>query len=158
MNERSLNSTRSLVVGLAFNESYEDIVFLLKNSSIEEIDGRLNGPGGKVEPGETPIEAVVREFYEETGVVIPQDEWYLFLTYKGIDDEGGPYTIYFFYASTDLIYEAQTTTDEEVDIYNAYETVTSLNVVPNLTWMIPFLQDRSIEHDLGVRYDLFAGV
>lgn len=30
--------------------------------------GRLNLPGGKIEPGETPEEAAVRELYEETGL------------------------------------------------------------------------------------------
>jgi 8-oxo-dGTP diphosphatase len=30
--------------------------------------GRLNGPGGKLEPGETPKRAVVREVAEETGL------------------------------------------------------------------------------------------
>lgn len=32
--------------------------------------GRLVGPGGKVEPGETPRQAAVREVYEEVGVQI----------------------------------------------------------------------------------------
>lgn len=30
--------------------------------------GKINGPGGKVEPGETPLAAAVRETVEETGV------------------------------------------------------------------------------------------
>lgn len=31
--------------------------------------GLINGPGGKIDPGETPIEAAMRETREETGVV-----------------------------------------------------------------------------------------
>jgi len=32
--------------------------------------GRLVGPGGKLEPGESPVEAIVREVAEEVGLVI----------------------------------------------------------------------------------------
>ena len=31
--------------------------------------GKINGPGGRLEPGETPVEAAVREVQEEIGVV-----------------------------------------------------------------------------------------
>ncbi len=30
--------------------------------------GKINGPGGKVDPGETPLESAVRETFEELGV------------------------------------------------------------------------------------------
>jgi 8-oxo-dGTP diphosphatase len=31
--------------------------------------GKINGPGGRIEPGETPLEAAVRETREELGIV-----------------------------------------------------------------------------------------
>lgn len=34
-------------------------------------DGLWQTPGGKIDPGETPVEAAVRETYEETGLAIP---------------------------------------------------------------------------------------
>lgn len=34
--------------------------------------GKINGPGGKVEPGETPLESACRETREETGL-LPRD-------------------------------------------------------------------------------------
>jgi 8-oxo-dGTP diphosphatase len=30
--------------------------------------GKMNGPGGKIEPGETPLQAVIRETQEEVGL------------------------------------------------------------------------------------------
>ncbi len=32
--------------------------------------GKINGPGGKIDPGETPHEAALREIREETGVLV----------------------------------------------------------------------------------------
>ena len=36
--------------------------------------GKLNGYGGKLEPGETPEEAILRELFEESGVRAKADE------------------------------------------------------------------------------------
>jgi 8-oxo-dGTP diphosphatase len=40
--------------------------------------GKLNGVGGKIEPGETSKTAMAREFHEETGVLTLPLEWDVF--------------------------------------------------------------------------------
>ena len=30
--------------------------------------GKINGPGGKIDPGETPLQSAVRETFEELGI------------------------------------------------------------------------------------------
>ena len=53
------------------------MMFVIKDGQILLIEkkrglgaGKINGPGGKIEPGETPLEAVIRETQEEL-VVTP---------------------------------------------------------------------------------------
>ena len=43
-------------------------------------EGKWNGPGGKVQPGETPLECAVREVREETGLTVSR------LTEQGVVD------------------------------------------------------------------------
>lgn len=54
---------------------YATLCFIIKNDRILLIHkkrglgaGKVNGPGGKIEPGETDIEAAIRETQEEIGV------------------------------------------------------------------------------------------
>jgi 8-oxo-dGTP pyrophosphatase MutT (NUDIX family) len=49
----------------------EDILFILKDRPAWQ-KGRLNLPGGKVEPGETPEQAAIRELKEEAGYTCEQ--------------------------------------------------------------------------------------
>jgi len=37
--------------------------------------GKINGPGGRLEPGETPLRAALRETREEVGVIVPDAEF-----------------------------------------------------------------------------------
>ncbi|GAB89448.1 NUDIX domain-containing protein [Gordonia rhizosphera] len=48
--------------------------FLLVQRRNEPQAGRWTVPGGKVEPGETLAEAVIREVWEETGLVVEVGE------------------------------------------------------------------------------------
>lgn len=47
--------------------------------------GKWNGPGGKANPGETPVEALVREVQEEIGVTVksPDDRGVIEFIYAG---------------------------------------------------------------------------
>ena len=50
-------------------------VLAARRTTPPEAAGRWEFPGGKVEPGETPEDAVVREVAEELGCTIAVDGW-----------------------------------------------------------------------------------
>jgi 8-oxo-dGTP diphosphatase len=53
-------------------------VVLMRKTKPDWQRGRLNGIGGRVEPGESPHKAMTREFLEETGCVIETAAWHRF--------------------------------------------------------------------------------
>lgn len=57
--------------------------------------GKWNGLGGKFNPGETPEECVIREVYEESGLLIKNPELKGFLTFPAFDDEEDWYVFVF---------------------------------------------------------------
>lgn len=67
---------QAYVVGFAFD--YLRRVWLIRKNRPEWQAGKLNGIGGKIEPNETSIEAMSREFMEEAGVLVPIKRWRLF--------------------------------------------------------------------------------
>lgn len=56
------------VLGFMFNEAESKVILIFKNRPAWQA-GKLNGIGGKIEEGETPIQAMNREFAEETGFI-----------------------------------------------------------------------------------------
>ena len=56
-------------------EIHATLMFILRDGEILLIEkkrgigaGKINGPGGKIDPGETPLECAVRETREEVGI------------------------------------------------------------------------------------------
>ncbi len=62
--------------------------------------GKWNGLGGKLEPGETPEECVIREIYEESGLLARDPQLKGILTFPGFANEEDWYT--FVYVVTDF--------------------------------------------------------
>ena len=101
--------------------------------------GRLNGVGGKIEPGETPADAMRREFREEANLDIP--DWQEVLTLTGPDDAGSgiAWRGHFFRAFGDID-AARALTDEQLERHDVHAL--PRDTIPNLHWMIPLMLDE----------------
>lgn len=101
--------------------------------------GKLNCVGGKIETelNETPIQAMTREFYEETKLITSEFDWFHKLTLTG---EG--WRVYFFAAFWHELCKLEGTKEEPVHWYNVDKLPS--NVIPNLYWMIPLCLDKDI--------------
>lgn len=99
--------------------------------------GHLNAVGGKIESGELPIQAIEREFFEETGLALHSSIWKHFATLLGIGDV----KVMFFYAtSPSEIGNARSVEEEKVHVIN----VSGLREFPhlyNLPWLIRMAQE-----------------
>jgi 8-oxo-dGTP diphosphatase len=125
------------VCGFCFDPT-ERWVALIRKTRPDWQVGFLNGIGGKLEYGEIPTDAMVREFREEAGALV--SEWDLFCVHH---DRANDFEVYYFRAKGDLS-QCKTTTDEEICVVRV-EDVPTLKVVPNLQWLIPMALDKSVE-------------
>lgn len=98
------------VVGIVFDALNEQVLLIRKNRPNWQV-GKLNGIGGKVEEGETPYEAVVRECEEECGLLLYN--WLLVDRFTDNDS----YEVFFFTIQAENIHKAYTKTDEVVEIF-----------------------------------------
>ncbi len=129
------------VVGFLCDEN-EGTVLLIEKQRPAWQKQRLNGVGGHIEPGETPLAAMRREFQEETGLDV--SGWEL-----AVEMTGGTWKVYFFVSIGSMV-GAVTQTDEE--LWTAPIRSLSLSVLPNLRWLIPLCLDSDIKKPVRV-YD-----
>lgn len=125
------------VAGLVFSKDREFVVLIRKNRPAWQA-GQLNGVGGHIEEDETPIDAMRREFREETGVNFEGFEFFATLVVPTC-------TVHWFKAFVDDMV-LTSTTDEDVDWYNVDRVIDpndawGLHPIPNLRWIIPLALD-----------------
>jgi 8-oxo-dGTP pyrophosphatase MutT (NUDIX family) len=144
------------VLGFAF--TIDGMVYMLKKErGPAGIIGKWNGIGGKIEIGELPYEAMVREFKEETGVLLTDWRLHAEVTYS---NNGNPYKIYLLSVdipSWQTINVARTIDDfmienigtvEQVEqkSFNGLVTYQYDDVMGNIPWMLQLCVDKGYNY------------
>jgi 8-oxo-dGTP diphosphatase len=115
------------VCGFAF---YGGHVVLIRKIKPEWQAGKLNGVGGKIEPGEEAEEAMAREFREEAGIGSSPGDWEMFAhcRFSQVD-------VFFLRSFDEVFARAHTVTAEIIEHWPVDEI--PADVIPNLRWLIP---------------------
>ena len=136
-------SAPAYVIGFLFAPRYERVVLIEKRKPAWQA-GLLNGVGGKIEPGETPEEAIARECAEECGVALPAHGWSLIATELaagGIGDGRRP-TLYFLKVMSARAGTAHTCEAEKILLVEPHYL--PRNVIPNVRWLVPLALDPGV--------------
>ena len=106
--------TNIQTVGFLFSENMLDVL-LIEKQRPEWQKGKFNGIGGRMEVGESPVGCLVREFREETGVLLDKDSWTQFHMQRQMQSGA---SLYFYYAvrPIDVLHAARDVTDEKLQI------------------------------------------
>lgn len=116
--------------------------------------GLKNGIGGKIEEGETPIQAMVREFEEETSVKTDESNWKQYAILYNDDFKmhvfvGGLLSV--------QMEEVKTNTDEEVTKHTYdYVIENNLEFIDNIPWILSMFFDKAVSRGIfEVKYPNF---
>lgn len=137
-----MKTKQRYVVGFMFNEKRNQVA-LIRKLKPEWQRNKLNGIGGKVEEGEPHIEAMVREFKEETGYTTMRHNWFRFCEMSGGEnDDGGPFEIHFFATHGDLS-KLESVEKEQVELHFVSDMHPMRpSMVENLSWLIGLAIDH----------------
>jgi 8-oxo-dGTP pyrophosphatase MutT (NUDIX family) len=131
-------------LGIALTE--DSFVFIRKTKP-EWQAGKLNFVGGKIEENETGEECISREFFEETGVLVPVDDWkYVGRLYRlqKMDSTKDAFEVLIYISIHEDIKNVKTTTEEEILLITPEELDINSEIrsqlLPNIMTMVHFIQ------------------
>jgi 8-oxo-dGTP diphosphatase len=133
---------------LCFLTRGDDILMLKRNKAPNR--GLWNGVGGKLAPGETPVDSCLREVWEETGYRPENLRFHGILTWEGYEtDPGG---LYIFSASAPDI-APQDTIEGELRWQPREWVFSSPEVVDNIHTFGPAIYQDVAPHWWHFRYE-----
>jgi 8-oxo-dGTP diphosphatase len=144
-----MSNVTPYVVGFCFSTDKRKLALIRKKRPKWQA-GLLNGFGGHIEDGESPMTAMTREFQEETGVTTTSSDWRMFARLHG-----EYFSLCCFACFNDEFFkQVKTTTDEEVCQVHPYFLQDKLDVVSNVPWLVGMCLDSDFSRIiLDCHYD-----
>lgn len=130
-----MNKCIKYALGFVFSDNL-DSVLLIKKTKPEYLAGKLTGIGGKLNAGELPFRAMIRECKEETNLDI--DNWVHFASMFSVTFN---YEMFCFAAKTNDVFNFKKMEEEELFLVKMSE-VGLLTKTSNCDWMLPMAINR----------------
>ena len=130
---------KTYTVGFIFNPDFSKVLLVEKNRPDWQ-KGKLNGVGGKIEPGEESSACIAREVFEETSLKTRPEDWTFVGEMKTADWRVDVYTM----IHRGDLGDAKTVTDEKIE-WNSAKPLPE-RALSNLRWLVPLSMDK-LQHN-----------